>query len=119
VDLFLSSQNLVVSSTPALFHFREVAQTAKPFITNTVYVEGLPYEAQEKDLTNFFKKCGEIQGVRLPRSKLPVCRTFRKRFDDHLDFLDIKIVVDAEAMDMSSSKQKSPRKQQLLCLEAI
>jgi RNA recognition motif-containing protein len=46
---------------------RQNIEAAAKFTTNTVYVEGIPYEATESDLVNFFKKCGGINGVRLPR----------------------------------------------------
>jgi nucleolin len=33
----------------------------------TVYIEGLPYEATEDDVSNFFESCGRISSIRLPK----------------------------------------------------
>lgn len=33
----------------------------------TIYIEGLPYDSNEEDVTKFFESCGKIQSVRLPK----------------------------------------------------
>lgn len=33
----------------------------------TVYIEGLPYDSTEEDILAFFKSCGQIHSVRLPK----------------------------------------------------
>lgn len=33
----------------------------------TVYIQGIPFTCKEKDVTDFFKGCGEIVSVRLPK----------------------------------------------------
>ena len=33
----------------------------------TIYIEGLPYEATEDDVSKFFESCGRISSIRLPK----------------------------------------------------
>ena len=44
-----------------------VDEIAKEKTTNTAYVEGIPYEADESELASHFSNCGVIKQIRLPR----------------------------------------------------
>lgn len=50
------------------------ADSAKEAASCTVYVEGIPYESSEDDLRGFFKACGAIAGLRMPRCVGPSLR---------------------------------------------
>lgn len=41
---------------------------SEEYVNNrTVYVQGLPFTATEQDVRNFFKECGDISSIRLPK----------------------------------------------------
>jgi RNA recognition motif-containing protein len=45
-----------------------VPVTADHYVNEkTVYIEGLPYESTEAEITEFFESCGKIVSIRLPR----------------------------------------------------
>jgi len=65
-----------------------IAETAIPAAaaalasSSTVYIEGIPYEATESDVREFFKGCGSLKSIRLPTWQ----DTGRLRGYGHLEF---------------------------------
>ena len=53
--------------TPAIEPVDAFAGSGDLCDERTVYIEGLPYSCLEEDILSFFKTCGKIQSVRLPK----------------------------------------------------
>ena len=61
----------------------------------TVYIEGLPYDSNEEDVSKFFESCGKIQSVRLPKWH----DSGRLRGYGHVEFLTLESVKKAIDLD--------------------
>ena len=55
------------ASSAAVPSFTDDAEGASSMTRNTVYVEGLPYDADEAAVSEFFADCGKVCSVRLAR----------------------------------------------------
>ena len=61
----------------------------------TIYIEGLPYDSNEDDVSRFFESCGKIQSVRLPKWH----DSGRLRGYGHVEFLTLESVKKALDLD--------------------
>ena len=61
----------------------------------TVYIEGLPYDSTDADVTLFFETCGEIKSIRLPKWH----DSDRLRGYGHVQFSTIESVKMALSLD--------------------
>lgn len=61
----------------------------------TVYIEGLPYDSTDADVSLFFESCGEIKSIRLPKWH----DSDRLRGYGHVQFSSIESVKEALTLD--------------------
>jgi len=78
----------------------EPSSSAANRFTNscTVYIEGLPFDAAESDISKFFESAGPIQSLRLPRWH----DSGRLRGYGHVEFADEESA--QRAMDMNGTR---------------
>ena len=68
----------------------------------TVFIDGIPYEATEQDIRDFFKTCGTIKSLRLPTWQ----DTGRLRGYGHVEFSSDVMATKAKELDGTYLKQR-------------
>jgi nucleolin len=61
----------------------------------TIYIEGLPFDATEEQITTFFRDCGQISSIRLPKWH----DSGRLRGYGHVEFSEASSAIQALELD--------------------
>lgn len=80
----------------------------------TVYAEGIPYDATEPDVREFFRSCGKIRSLRMPLYDF-AARALLKRasFLMHVSMFAVGMIPDAHAATRMLNSRRSRRRKRL------